>query len=90
MLQTILNAFSIPDIRRKLAFTAAMLALYRLGAYIPAPGVDLAAADPLARLARAGLRPQGVKADLVRGEASHRQPFSTSIRCSTRRSIPWS
>ena len=38
MLRTILNAFSVADIRKKLAFTAAMLALYRLGAYIPAPG----------------------------------------------------
>src|SRR4249919_3846199 len=43
MLRTILNAFSVADIRKKLAFTAAMLALYRLGAYIPAPGVDSAA-----------------------------------------------
>ena len=41
MLQTILNAFKVPEIRRKLAFTAAMLLLYRLGAYIPAPGIDL-------------------------------------------------
>ncbi len=40
MLKTIANAFSVADIRKKLAFTAAMLALYRLGAYIPAPGVD--------------------------------------------------
>jgi preprotein translocase subunit SecY len=40
MLQTVLNAFSVPDIRRKLLFTAAILALYRLGAYIPSPGVD--------------------------------------------------
>jgi preprotein translocase subunit SecY len=40
MLRTILNAFSVADIRKKLAFTAAMLALYRLGAYIPAPGVN--------------------------------------------------
>jgi preprotein translocase subunit SecY len=40
MLRTILNAFSVADIRKKLAFTAAILALYRLGAYIPAPGVD--------------------------------------------------
>src|SRR5688500_9483900 len=47
MLQTIANAFSIPEIRRKLLFTAAMLALYRLGAYIPAPGVDLAAVESL-------------------------------------------
>jgi preprotein translocase subunit SecY len=40
LLQTILNSFSVPDIRKKLMFTAAILALYRLGAYIPSPGVD--------------------------------------------------
>src|SRR6201991_4394789 len=40
MLQTILNAFSVPEIRKKLMFTAAILALYRLGAYIPSPGVQ--------------------------------------------------
>src|ERR687896_127518 len=42
MIQTILNAFTIQDIRKKLLFTAAILALYRLGAYIPSPGVDAA------------------------------------------------
>ncbi len=47
MLQTIANAFSVPEIRRKLAFTAAMLLLYRLGAYIPSPGVDAAALEGL-------------------------------------------
>src|SRR5258708_328268 len=41
MLQTIANAFKVPEIRRKLAFTAAMLALYPLGAHIPTPGIDL-------------------------------------------------
>ena len=43
MLRTIANAFSVAEIRKKLAFTAAMLALYRLGAYIPAPGVGVKA-----------------------------------------------
>ena len=47
MLATILNAFAVPEIRRKIAFTAAMLALYRLGAYIPAPGVDIDAVQSL-------------------------------------------
>ena len=41
MLKTIANAFSVADIRKKLAFTGAMLLLYRLGAFIPAPGVDV-------------------------------------------------
>jgi preprotein translocase subunit SecY len=45
MLRTIANAFSIPDIRRKILFVLAILALYRLGAFIPAPGVDPAALD---------------------------------------------
>jgi len=41
VLRTFLNAFRVPEIRQKLAFTAAMLALYRLGAYIPAPGINV-------------------------------------------------
>jgi preprotein translocase subunit SecY len=36
-----LQSFRIPEIRKKLAFTAAMLALYRFGAYIPAPGINV-------------------------------------------------
>ena len=47
MLRTIANAFSVADIRKKLAFTAAILLLYRLGAFIPAPGVDIDAIKEL-------------------------------------------
>src|SRR5215204_7057701 len=47
MLRTILNAFSVAEIRKKLAFTAAMLLLYRLGSYIPTPGVDTKAVEEL-------------------------------------------
>jgi len=47
MVRTIANAFSVADIRKKLAFTAAMLLIYRLGAYIPAPGVDADAVKEL-------------------------------------------
>jgi preprotein translocase subunit SecY len=43
VLSTILNSFRVPEIRRKLAFTAALLALYRLGAHIPVQGVDVEA-----------------------------------------------
>jgi preprotein translocase subunit SecY len=47
MLRTFLNAFRVADIRKKLAFTAAMLALYRLGAYIPAPGINVDAVEQI-------------------------------------------
>src|SRR5690349_13141544 len=49
MLQTFLNAFRIPELRKKLAFTAALLALYRLGAYIPAPGINVDAVEDLSK-----------------------------------------
>ncbi|MFN2615548.1 MAG: preprotein translocase subunit SecY, partial [Thermoleophilaceae bacterium] len=41
MLRTFMNAFRVADIRKKLAFTAGMLLLYRIGAYIPAPGINI-------------------------------------------------
>jgi preprotein translocase subunit SecY len=40
MIATIANAFKVPEIRRKLMFTGFVLALYRLGSYIPVPGID--------------------------------------------------
>ena len=48
MLKTFLNAFRVADIRKKLAFTAGMLALYRVGAYIPAPGINIDAVEQIA------------------------------------------
>jgi preprotein translocase subunit SecY len=48
VLRTFLNAFRVPEIRKKLAFTAAMLAVYRLGAYIPAPGINVDAVKDIA------------------------------------------
>ena len=41
MLAILANSFRVPEIRKKLAFTAAMLLLYRIGAYIPAPGINV-------------------------------------------------
>ena len=40
MLGALLNAFKVPDLRRKLLFTLGLIAVYRLGAYIPTPGIN--------------------------------------------------
>ncbi len=40
MLQAVINAFRIPDLRRKILFTIAMLVVFRLVASVPIPGVD--------------------------------------------------
>jgi len=43
MLQAFTNLFKIPDLKRKILFTFLILAVYRLGAFIPTPGVNGAA-----------------------------------------------
>jgi preprotein translocase subunit SecY len=39
LLRSIVDAFKVPELRKKILFTLAILALYRLGAYIPVPGI---------------------------------------------------
>jgi preprotein translocase subunit SecY len=34
------NAWRVPELRKRVLFTAAILALYRLGSWLPAPGID--------------------------------------------------
>jgi len=40
MLEKFLNIFRIPDLRKRIGFTLGLLAVYRLGAHIPTPGID--------------------------------------------------
>ncbi len=47
MLAALRNAFKIPDLRQKILFTLFIIAVYRLGAHIPVPGIDLAALKSL-------------------------------------------
>lgn len=39
-LAAVRNMFSVPDLRRRILFTLGMLAIYRLGAHIAAPGIN--------------------------------------------------
>ena len=43
MIESFRNIFAIPDLRKRLIFTFLMLAVYRIGCFIPTPGVDTAA-----------------------------------------------
>ena len=40
LLSALVNAWSIPELRRKLLFTLAMLTLYEVGIFIPTPGIN--------------------------------------------------
>ena len=47
MLQRVLNMFRVEDLRNKILFTLMIIAIYRLGAFVPAPGVDIEAVQLL-------------------------------------------
>ncbi len=43
MIEGFRNIFAIPDLRKRVLFTFALLAVYRVGCRIPTPGIDLGA-----------------------------------------------
>ncbi len=45
MLESLIQAFRIPELKRRIQFNLAMFAVFALGAHIPVPGVDHAAVD---------------------------------------------
>src|SRR2546421_11152148 len=40
MLESLVQAFKIPELKRRLQFVLAMFAVFALGAHIPVPGID--------------------------------------------------
>ncbi len=54
MLKTITNMFRIPDLKSKILFTALFLVLYRMGSFVPIPGVDASALQAFFEGAREG------------------------------------
>ena len=40
MLTAFIRAFKTPDLRKKLLFTHAIMAIFRLGSHVPTPGVS--------------------------------------------------
>lgn len=45
MFKTLKNAWSVPELRRKIIFTLWMFAFIRLGAHVPVPGIDPVAVE---------------------------------------------
>ena len=56
MFRTFINIFKIPDLRGKILFTLGLLAIYRIGFYVPLPGVDQGAMSRAASGALGGGR----------------------------------
>jgi preprotein translocase subunit SecY len=43
MISALVNCFKIPDLKRKVIFTLTIIAIYRIGSFIPTPGINSAA-----------------------------------------------
>jgi preprotein translocase subunit SecY len=52
VLTAFVRAFRTPDLRRKILFTLAVMALFRLGSFIPTPGVDYGAVQKCVELTK--------------------------------------
>ena len=55
MVESLRNIFAVPDLRRRVFFTLALLGVYRIGNHIPTPGVNTAALALLAEQAKNNL-----------------------------------
>jgi preprotein translocase subunit SecY len=55
LLRAFVNAFKIPDLRKKILFTLLIIGVYRLGSHIPAPGIDVQEAQRFAQGAQGGV-----------------------------------
>ena len=54
MLTNLKNIFKVQDLRNKVLFTLAVIALYRLGAHLPVPGIDVSSLRDLRDQAETG------------------------------------
>lgn len=54
MLSSLKYMFKVPDLRGKILFTIAIIALFRLGSHVPVPGIDFQAVQRLSDQAQRG------------------------------------
>jgi preprotein translocase subunit SecY len=55
LLGAFINAFKVPDLRKKILFTLLIIAIYRFGAHVPTPGIDVERAQQFAQGAQSGV-----------------------------------
>ncbi|WP_297422592.1 preprotein translocase subunit SecY [Clostridium sp.] len=51
MLQTLRNAFKVPEIRKRILWTILLVAVFRMGSHVPLPGIN---SDYLSKLSQSG------------------------------------
>jgi len=76
LLGSVINIFRVPDLRRKILVTLFLIVVFRIGTYVPLPGVNTAKVTEIATRVRGGGESAGDKAvgfiDLFTGGALSR------------------
>ena len=86
MFKTIVNAFKMPDLRKKMLFVLMILLVYRLGAVIPVPFVN---SDTLAETFNSASGSIFQYLNIMSGEAFSRATlFALSVQPYIRRGLP--
>ena len=65
MFNAVINIFKVPELRRKVLFTIAMLCIYRVGFHVPVPGIDQDAMAKATQTQDSGGSPFGRVADYL-------------------------
>ena len=79
MLNALLNAWKVPELRRRIGFTAMILMLYRAGSWLPTPGVDTHALRDFFHSASGGTAILGVLNLFSGGALSNLSLFALGI-----------
>jgi len=80
LLSAILNAFRVPDLRKKIIFTLSIIVLYRFGCFIPVPGIPVNSLTSAFQGAQEGTGQMMVFLNLFSGNAlSHFSVLSLGI-----------
>ena len=77
MFQTLRNAWKIPDLRKKILYTILMLVIFRLGSFIPVPGINAAMIKEMMGGFEGGI--QGLINNFSGGALERASIFSMSI-----------
>lgn len=77
MFQTLRNAWKIPDLRKKMLFTVLMLVIFRLGSFVPVPGLSPEAMVEMLGSVTEGI--QGLLNNISGGALEQASIFAMSI-----------
>ena len=84
------NMFNVPDLRRRIFFTLGLLAVYRLGAHVGAPGINKARLDEVWHDVSGG-QPRwdaALLSTIRAGGSAHRGPGPQRGHRTTRVAVP--